>query len=458
MRVGPLSGVLGLTLLAAAGRLLSATACGTTSAGPPPFTAQGGSPDEDEAGDEPTDDGDEKSQPPPVPAPTIDAGSSFPSKIRYVLVLVKENHTFDNYFTGFPGAESSTTAKKSNGTTITRPTAPNGPLAKDPCHSNGCGQTAYRNGSMNGFELINAGDLPFVRYTEQQIPNYWQYARNFVLADHLFSATLGPSTPGHIVFWTGQSLVLDNPKCTTADGTKCTGYGCTADRFTKATAYDPNTCTTKSQAPCFDVPSLTDHLPEGFTWANYGGRLPMMVKSVTSDPSYATHFRKQTDLVPDLTTGHLANLTIAHLWSDDVSEHPAANPCVGENFTVEIVNAAMRLPQWNEMAIIVTWDDWGGFYDHVTPPAHRCKNGQVYRGGFRLPLILISPYAKKGFVLSTPAEQASVPRLVEDLWGVPYMSTRDPLARDGTAGSLMGAFDFEQAPREPLVLQPHSCP
>src|SRR4051812_36195926 len=255
-----------------------------------------------------------------------------PSPIRYVLVLVKENHTFDNYFTGFPGAESSATAKLSTGATITRPTAPSGPLAKDLCHANSCGQTAYRNGAMTGFDLNNGGgNLPFVKYTESQIPNYWQYAREFVLADHLFSTTLGPSTPGHAVFWTGRSLSLDNAKCNTPDGGGCTGFGCTASKDVGITSFDPDTCATKTTPPCFDVPALTDHLPAGFSWTDYGGPLALMVKSVASAPDYKTHFRKQSDLIADLTAGHLANLTIGHLWSGEVSEHPEAYPCAGEN-------------------------------------------------------------------------------------------------------------------------------
>ena len=165
------------------------------------------------------------------PIPNDDGGAAIPTNIRYVIVLVKENHTFDNYFTGFPGAESATTGKLSTGATITRPNAPNGPLPSDLCHANSCGQTAYRNGAMNGFDLNNGGSqLPYVKYTEQQLPNYWQYARNFVLADHLFSTTLGPSTPGHAVFWSARSLSLDNATCATPDGGGCTGFGCTATR------------------------------------------------------------------------------------------------------------------------------------------------------------------------------------------------------------------------------------
>ncbi len=384
-----------------------------------------------------------------------------PSPIRYVLVLVKENHTFDNYFTGFPGAESSKTAKLSTGATLTRPAAPSGALPRDLCHTNACGQTAYRGGSMAGFDLLVPSpdsDLPFDAYSEQQLPNYWQYARNFVLADHYFSTTMGPSVPGHLAFWMAQSPVLDNPACTLPGGTGCSGSGCTADANVKVTAYDPASCATATTAPCFDVPILVDHLPAGFTWIDYGGALALMAKSVVKTAGYQTHFRKQAALLTDLMAGHVSNLMIGNLWSGDESEHPPAGPCTGENFSVAIINAAMQTPEWSQMAIVVTWDDWGGFYDHVAPSVHKCANGQIFQQGFRLPAIVISPYAKKGYVLKTPTEQASVPRLVEDLWGIPYMTTRDPRARDGSAGSLLDAFDFTQAPRAPLLLTPRTCP
>ena len=184
----------------------------------------------------------------------------------------------------------------------------------------------------------------------------------------------------------------------------------------------------------------------------------MMVKSVVREKGFEAHFHGENSLVPDLRAGKLENLTIAHLWDGDESEHPPDAECPGENLSVDLINAAMESPHWNEMAILVTWDDWGGFYDHVKPPVHECADGQVFENGFRLPLILISPYAKKGFVLKQETEQASVPRLIEDLWGMKYMSTRDHRARDGHAGSLMGAFDFQKSPRPPVILQTRSCP
>jgi len=181
---------------------------------------------------------------------------------------------------------------------------------------------------MDGFDLIVAAQprRPFYYYSEAQIPNYWQYARNFVLADHHFSTTLGPSSPGHEVFWFARSTSLDNAKCNTPDGGGCTGSGCTASSHVTITSYDPDTCTTKTVAPCFDLPVLPDHLPTGFTWSDYGGPMALQSKWVVSQPGYAQHFHKAADLVPDLTSGHLANLTIAHLSSGAASEHPTANP------------------------------------------------------------------------------------------------------------------------------------
>src|SRR5262249_28022454 len=126
---------------------------------------------------------------PKAPAADVMA-AAIPSKIKYVMVLVKENHTFDNYFTGFPGATWTKNAKIAKNDVIRRPVAPDGQIGS-PCHSNGCGFRAFANGAMDGFDQRHEGMTPFIRYTEKQIPNYWKYAREFVLADHMFSTTLG---------------------------------------------------------------------------------------------------------------------------------------------------------------------------------------------------------------------------------------------------------------------------
>ena len=307
---------------------------------------------------------------------------------------------------------------------------------------------------MDGFDKVggatknSAGvtdNLTYIHYTEDQIPNYWKIARNFVLADHVFSTTLGPSFPGHFATVAGFNYGLSNPAC--ACGGTCT-----------IPVYDPNTCAISNQVPCWDVPSVVQELPTGYTWAEYGWSMMVNIKSVTQMPGYKTHLKLEASLLADIQGGNPPNLMYAHLSSGVEGEHPPSAVCPGENQTVSILNALMKSPHWKETAVVVLWDDWGGFYDSVPPPAPKCSNGDYMRQGFRIPMMIISPYAKAGYVLKTPAEQASVLKLVEDLWNLPRLSTKDARIRDESSGSLMGAFDFTQAPRAPITLTPRICP
>ncbi len=402
-----------------------------------------------------------------VDAGVRDAGQPKPPDagfpIKYIVVLIKENHTLDNYFTGFPGATTSTTAKLSSGTIINRPVAPSPLVAtpRDVCHSHKCALTSFNKGAMNGFNLIKGAvpasgtndRLNFVRYTESQIPNYWAYARNFVLADHFFSTTFGPSFPGHFAITTSQARPLNNGEC---PGCTKPIRGCLSQPAARMITYNPATCVQKSEFPCWDIPSVTDSLPAGFTWAEYGWDTLLHIKSVSKQPNALSHFKPTSALMADLTSSKQPNLIFAHVLGAN-GEHPPRPVCPGESATVKWVNAIMKGPRWKETAILMTWDDWGGWYDSVKPPAKKCANGDYMNTGFRVPLIVVSPYAKKGFVLKTPADQASIPRLIEDLWKLPRMSAKNASARDGVAGSLLGAFDFKQAPRPPLLLTPRAC-
>jgi phospholipase C len=400
---------------------------------------------------------------------TSDAGASIPSPIRYVVVIVKENHSFDNYFMGFPGATSSTTAKLHTGTVITRAKAPDGPLAGDMSHSHTSAVKDYDGGKMDGFDTIVADQprRPFYYYAESQIPNYWAYARNFALFDHFFSTLAGPSSPGHFAVITGQTPHYANPDC--SDGSDECGRGCvTPDPALFVATYNRTTGKTGTAAPCFKVPSVIDHLPEGFTWRSYAsgsnpdamGTAFNLVDSVGSHADIrAAHFRTYSQLNADLTSGDQANFTHIDVSSapNGASEHPPNAPCEGENFTVNIINKIMSGPHWNETAIIVTWDDFGGWYDHVKPTVEVLTNGTYFNGGFRIPALVISPYAQTK-VVKTVTEHASIPKLVEELWGMPMMSDTDPHARDGHSNTMMDAFDFTQAPKPPLLLTTRTCP
>ncbi len=452
-----------LVPLAFSGALVALTSCGGSDASPSSPNADAGGDDGSDVQDGQGEGGD--------PSNVV-----LPTPIRYVVVLVKENRTFDNLFGAFPGAEGTLTANLSNGTSVTRPVAPTGGLPRDVVHDHRSALKAYADGGMNGFDLLygaqppdgGANDyLPFVYYPRERIPNYYALAENFVLCDHFFSTTLGPTFPGHLATITAQSPAYDNPVCDT-----CTGafeWGCMAPPATRVATFNADTCATTTAPPCFDVPTVVDALPSGFTWRAYGpgsaGSIltPFQaVKSVGANIDVRKgHFRDQNQAPIDLKSGDQPNVVFINVSAGEFSEHPPQDPCDGENFTVSIVNALMAGPHWSESALVITWDDWGGLYDHVAPlvnqKAPSC-NGAFFNTGFRVPAIIVSPYAKHGYIKKGGAEQASIPRLIEELFAMPRMNARDPHARDVVAGSLLDAFDFTAPARAPEPLTPRTCP
>jgi len=151
--------------------------------------------------------------------------------------------------------------------------------------------------------------------------------------------------------------------------------------------------------------------------------------------------------LPDVAAGRLPAVSWL-LPPTPVSDHPDyGDLCAGENWTVQTVNAIMRSPSWRHTAIFLTWDDFGGFYDHVAPP-----HLDVYGDGPRVPLIVISPYARPGYIFHETSDFTSVLRFIEELHGLPALTERDAQAND-----LLGAFDFHQRPLPPLVLPQRDC-
>ena len=393
-----------------------------------------------------------------------------PTPIRHLFVLLKENHTFDNYFTGFPGADTVDTARLSDGGTLRRPRAPDGALPRDVDHAHYWARLAYADGGMNGFDLIQTAhppsgpddSLPFIHYEEDQLPNYWAYARSNVLCDRFFTTVLGPSSPGHLALVAAQAPIYGNPICFEPE---C-GSGCKSKPSAVVQSFDPETCATSLKYPCLNIPTVFDELPASLSWRIYGpgkgsqiGTPLGIVRSASLDPGIAeAHFRDLGQLAGDLAAGDEANLTwVIATAPDEISEHPPADPCTGENWSVAMINGLMQSPHWNETALVAVWDDWGGFYDHVAPPSDPCPNGEAFSLGFRIPALVISPYAREGFVLHETVEQSSVVRLAEELFGLPWLTAKDPHARDERAGSLLGAFDFAQAPRPPMLRTPRTC-
>jgi len=397
----------------------------------------------------------------------VDAGPiSYP--IKHIVVIVKENHTFDNYFGTFPDAEGTTTYTLSDGGTAPCGRAPDNTL-RDMDHSHGAGLADWNDGGMNGWDLVpgtsTLGDnLAYKQYHEADIPNYWAYARTYTLGDHFFSEMIGPSFPGHLAVLAAQAgWALDNPD------TQLTHpyWGCDQDGMTRLTVEDQATCTEKKVFPCFDIPTVPDVLPAGTSWKFYGSNFYALseiwtmfdaVRSVRYGPGWnnvvnANQFERDIDAHELPAVSWLVNQDLA-------DEHPqVGGVCVGENWTVTKINKLMNSDYWKDTAIIFTMDDFGGWYDHVPPPRqYGCDPKRPHGLGFRLPLIVISPYAKPHFIFREVSEHASIPRFIEKIFGAAHtLSDLDPAAQDGQANDLMNAFDFAQQPLPPLVLPTRTC-
>jgi phospholipase C len=378
--------------------------------------------------------------------------------IQHVVFIVKENRSFDSYFGTFPGANGATSGVASNGQIIPLIHEPDF-LPRDIGHDWYSSHLALNGGQMNAFDLIHGdnangsltGDyLSYSQFGQSDIPNYFAYASNFVLGDNMYSSLSGPSFPNHLYTVAAQSAgAISNP--TTGLGP---AWGCDSPANFVTQVLGSNGQIT-AQYPCFDVTTLADMLQAaGVSWTYYGPPYGSSgyvwvaldaINHIRNSSLWTTNFRNQQNFVGDAENGNLPAMS----WLiTGLSEHPPASACAGENWTVQQINAIMNGPNWNSTAIFITWDDFGGFYDHVPPPGL-----DQYGLGMRVPLLVISPYALNGVVSHTQYELSSVLKFVEERFGLPPMTTRDASAND-----ITDAFDFTQTPRSPLPLQTRTCP
>jgi len=396
----------------------------------------------------------------PTPAPTALIPSG---QIKHIVFFVKENRTFDNYFGTYPGANGARFATDSAGKRVPL-LHEQDVLPRDLDHSSEGAREAYDNGKMDGFDKLMSfsaqtgqpqqtqgpyGNNSLTQFYQSDIPNYWSYAQNFVLGDNMFSSLMGPSFPNHLYTIAAQSGgAVDNPESSSA------AWGCdVAGEKVEIKASDGST--TLGDA-CFNFTTLADELDakdyswryyappagsdEGYIWSSFDA-----IKHIRYGPDWKFVVPTQQFLT-DAANGSLP--TVSWIVSPfNVSEHPLASVCVGENWTVQMLNALMRGPDWSSTAVFLTWDDFGGFYDHVPP-----QQIDSYGLGFRVPLLIISPYAKKNYIDHTQYEFSSMLRFAEDILGLPTLTNRDKRAND-----MMDAFDFSQSPRAPLILQQRTC-
>jgi phospholipase C len=349
-----------------------------------------------------------------------------PNPIKHIVILYQENRSFDHYFGVYPGVNglnqnlglpiynitNSPTLKPFHMTNLT--TSP------DIDHSHRTALRDYNNGKMNGFIIAENDTNTMGYYNGSDLAYYWDYASQYVLMDNFFSSELGPSLPNHLYLVAAQSDdLLEN----TGNFTYTLNFTTITDELdakgvTWKYYYDQTNYT---------VPGLWNPLP--------------LFSSFKDNQTRFNNLASNRQFLRDLNSTNLPSVTWVMPMANE-SEHPPADVLVGERYIVRYVNAIMQSQYWNSTAIFITWDDYGGFYDHVAP-----QQLDKYGLGFRVPCLVISPYAKLGFIDHTQTDFVSMLKFIEDTY------TLQPLtSRDANNTNMMEAFDFNQQPRTPLIL------
>jgi len=375
---------------------------------------------------------------PALAAPTAPNAAS--TKIKHVFVIVEEGHSFDNYFGTFPGADGIVPGK------VQVPVDPRAAAgqslglhvigaegATSIAADLGAARAAFNGGRMNGFAAAqNANGKGAVAglgyYSPEQVDSYWQLAKNYTLMDQFFSSAMGGSIDNHLYLVAGQAVPAAQLK--SAGGYKIPtifdrldGAGLSWRAYIRH--YD-------STLNYHRVGSYASFIPQVV-------RVPMLnMPAIVDDPSRFSNLTDQSNLFRDLRSD-ATTPAVSYIYPSGDSERAPDPISLGQQRVTSIVTAIQRSPAWSSSAILVTWSDWGGYYDHVRPPQ---VDSHGY--GFRVPMLVISPFARPGFVDHTTSDFSSILKFIERLHGLAPLTTRDQAASD-----LMAAFDFQQPPRAP---------
>jgi phospholipase C len=418
------------------------------------------------------------------------------SKIKHIVIIMQENRSFDHYFGTFPGADG---IPMKNGVPTVCINDPSTNICVKPYHdpndiNYGAGHGSpyavadIDGGKMDGFlkalkmsrkgcksadapGCVDGKNGPDVMgwHDAREIPNYWAYAQNFVLQDHLFEPVASWSLPDHLYMISAWSAKCSN-------------------------AQDPMSCISEINQPEKGLKSGGDQEMNAWTdltyllhknnisWAYYltEGQEPDCANSQMSCAPKALKLNVPgiwnplpafTDVHQDNQLGNIKKTEVfftdvkngslpAVSWivpENAVSEHPPASVHAGQAYVTKLINAIMQSPEWDSTAIFLTWDDWGGFYDHVAPPT---VDQLGY--GLRVPAMVISPYARRGFIDHQVLSHDAYLKFIEDIFlgGARLDPKTDgrpdprPTVRENVPqmGDLINDFDFTQSPLPPLVL------
>jgi phospholipase C len=422
--------------------------------------------------------------------------------LEHLVFIVQENRSFDHYFGTFPGAKGFPRTEDGRIAVCipdpvlgrcARPYRTTSQLQEGGPHAWRHSRADVNGGRMDGFirTVVDSpihcadhrDDLACTRYlgprrqpdvmsyhTAQTIPNYWTYARRFVLQDRMFAPADSWTLPAHLFLVSAWAASCDNPR----DPMSCVSDLELNDEAAIQRSHE--------DVPIWAWTDITYLLYEaGVSWSYYVGDDTCVFDPCPSDRSGQRTVSQQNPL-PWFTTvrqnrqldrvqghsefyaaaanGQLPSVSWVMPYSG-VGEHPGAGEPIwkGQRHVTNVVNAVMRGPDWEQTAIFLTWDDWGGFYDHLVPPRVD-RNGY----GIRVPGIMISPWARRGMIDSQTLSFDAYLRLIEDLFldgarlDPDTMSRPDsrPTVREEVRGlgNLLSEFDFDQEPLPPLILDP----
>jgi len=398
-------------------------------------------------------------------------------KIQHVIMIMQENRSFDSYFGVYPGAIG---IPMNHGVpTVCVPDPMAGDCVKPYVmhqdssqggpHTSPASARDINHGKMDGFIAEaetrcrpGGGPCPALDvmgyHTGTDIPNYWAYAKNFVLDDMMFESGHSWSLPAHLALTSGWSAV-----CTSHNPMSCTS------------STSPRRPTSNNPTP-YAWTDLTwllykNHVSWGY-YLDHGAQSSSNPDGVPQTWSVLPGF---TDVHQDGQAGKIQPLTsfMAQAKAGTLpqvswivpnvqdSEHPPAKVSTGQAFVTRIINAVMRSSNWDSSAIFLSWDDWSGLYDHVVPPT-----ADLLGYGIRVPALVISPYARRGLIDSQTLSFDAYIKFIEDdfLGGARLDPATDgrpdsrPMVRESLSllGDLAQDFNFNQPPLPPLILDP--CP
>jgi phospholipase C len=389
-----------------------------------------------------------------VPASARRAHSTSNSPIQHLVIIVQENRSFENLFAGFPGADAPMYGPLHTGQIV--PLRPVNFVSEvDLNHTIVAAYQDYDLGRMNQFDLPylqtlghDTGTYAYSYVQRNLIAPYWTMASRYTLADHMFATEFGGSFTAHLDLIAGTTLLT--PTLAEADIPSAQPWSCDAPPNTVTSTWNSQQVFGNGNGPfpCFtQFETMANTLDAaGVSWKYYAPPTSdngyqiwttfAAIKAVRYGPDWSNIITPETTVLTDAANGALP--AVSWVIPDQAnSDHPGNGSGTGPSWVAQVVNGIGQSPEWNSTAIVLLWDDWGGWYDNLPPPQL-----SFYGLGFRVPCVIISPYAKAHYVSHTQYEFGSILKFAEQTFGLASLD-----ATDARAASLADSFDFSRPPK-----------